>query len=73
MIYPNGWCRVVTFAGQDGGLGFHCTACHLQFNHHAPKKIQHCGRVDEFKPGLFDKVPEIKLPYGGQRAGMLLV
>lgn len=64
MIYPNGWVKVVTATGLDGGLGFHCTTCHLEYRANAPKKIFHCGRVDEFKPGLFEKVPTVKLPYG---------
>jgi hypothetical protein len=67
IAYPNGFCHVVTADGQDGGLGFHCTTCHLQYRAHAPKEIRHCGRVEIFKPGFLEKVPTVKLHYGRER------
>ncbi len=67
MKYPTGFCHVVTANGQDGGFGFYCERCHFQINANAPKKVSHCGRVDEFKPGLFQKVPTVQLAYGRER------
>src|SRR5712692_5001207 len=45
--YPNGWSRVVTLSGEDGGLGFHCEKCHLVYPHHAPEEVFHCGALQK--------------------------
>ena len=73
MIYPPGFSHVVTADGTSGGLGFYCPNCHFQINHHAPEKVSHCGRTDEFKPGLFKKVPTVQLKYGRASERLLLV
>jgi hypothetical protein len=63
--YPNGWCRVVTVSGADGGLGFHCEKCHYQINHSAPDAVFHCGKLQKLEKSFWVRLPKVKLGQPG--------
>jgi hypothetical protein len=67
--FPDGYCRVLTLQGKDVGLGFFCPKCRFQITAHAPDKIRHCGQ--DYKVGLLEKLPTVKLQYGNGAASLI--
>jgi hypothetical protein len=67
--YPNGWCRVVTVSGADGGLAFHCEKCHLVYPHDAPIEVFHCGALQKLEKSWWERLPKVTL----QRPGSIFL
>jgi len=59
--FPNGWSRVVTVSGADGGLAFHCKKCHLVYPHHAPESVFHCGALQKLEKSWWERLPKVQL------------
>lgn len=68
---PQGFYRVVTVSGKTE-LAFNCERCHHGYIP-APETVRHCGKIETFKPGLFEKLPVVKLPYGRMAVNMIEV
>jgi hypothetical protein len=59
--YPQGWCKVSTASGEDGGLGFCCEKCHYQIRHHAPSEVFHCGALEKLDKHWWERLPKVTI------------